>query len=94
MALLICGDETRQKQRGFWVQDCAAATENILIEAQQLGLGGVWLGVYPVEGRVQGLPAIAEYPDYVVPFALVIVGFPAERQKASRPIRRITRSQE
>jgi nitroreductase len=81
VALLICGDETRQKQRGFWVQDCAAATENILIEAQQLGLGAVWLGVYPVEGRVQGFRRLLNIPDHVVPFALVVVGYPAKRKK-------------
>ena len=39
VAILVCGDENLQKHRGFWVQDCAAATENVLIEAQQLGLG-------------------------------------------------------
>ena len=53
--LLVCGDQTLQKHQGFWVQDFAAATENILIEAQVLGLGAVWLGVYPIEGRVQSL---------------------------------------
>ena len=53
VAILVCGDESLQKQKGFWVQDCAAATENILIEAQQLSLGAVWLGIYPVQGRVE-----------------------------------------
>ena len=55
MAILVCGDPTLQKHQGYWVQDCAAATENILIEAHVLGLGAVWLGVYPAEGRVQSL---------------------------------------
>jgi len=81
VALLVCGDENLQKHHGFWVQDCAAATENILIEAQQLGLGAVWLGVYPVEGRVQGFRRLLDIPEHVVPFALVLVGHPAEHKK-------------
>lgn len=81
VALLVCGDETLQKEKGFWVQDCAAATENILIEAQQLGLGTVWLGVYPVEGRVQGLQHLFGIPQHVIPFALVAVGYPANHKQ-------------
>jgi nitroreductase len=84
VAVLVCGDETLQKARGFWVQDCAAATENILIEAQQLGLGAVWLGIYPIEGRVEGPRRLLGIPDYVVPFALVALGHPAEYTKAVR----------
>ncbi len=80
VAILVCGDENLQKHRGFWVQDCAAATENVLIEAQQLGLGAVWLGVYPVEGRVQGYRRLLNTPRHVIPFALVLVGYPSQRK--------------
>lgn len=78
VALVVCGDKTLQKEKGFWVQDCAAATQNILIEAQQLGLGAIWLGVYPIEGRVQGLRRLLGIPRHVVPFSLVAVGYPAD----------------
>jgi nitroreductase len=81
VALLVCGDKRLEKQRGFWVQDCAAATENILIEAQQLGLGAVWLAVYPVEGLVQGFRRLLGIPEHVIPFGLVLVGHPAKQQK-------------
>jgi len=80
-AILVCGDPTLQKHQGFWVQDCAAATENILIEAHLLGLGVVWLGVYPVEGRVQSLRRLLGLPEKVMPFALVPVGYPAEHRE-------------
>ena len=53
----------------------------MLIEAQQLGLGAVWLGVYPVEGRVQGFRRLLDIPEHVIPFALVLVGHPAEHKK-------------
>ena len=79
VAILVCGDLTLQKHPGFWVQDCAAATENILIEAQSLGLGAVWLGIYPVEGRTQSFRNLFDLPSHVVPFALTPIGYPAEQ---------------
>ena len=81
VAILVCGDERLQKHRGFWVQDCAAATENILVEAEKLGLGATWLGVYPIEGMVQGLRRLLNIPEHAIPFALVAVGHPGERHE-------------
>lgn len=78
MAILVCGEERREKYKGLWVQDCAAATENILIAAQALGLGCVWVGVYPVRERVNALRILLGIPAEVAPFSLVVVGYPAE----------------
>jgi nitroreductase len=80
VAILICGDERLEVHRGFWVQDCSAATQNILLAAQAKGLGAVWLGVYPVEERVVGLRNLLGIPEDVIPFSLVSVGYPAERK--------------
>ena len=79
VAILVCGDLTLQKHPGFWVQDSAAATENILIEARSLGLAAVWVGIYPVEGRVQSFRKLLDLPSHVIPFALTSVGYPAEQ---------------
>ncbi|MFH1008632.1 MAG: nitroreductase family protein [Candidatus Latescibacterota bacterium] len=78
IAILVCGDTTLQKYEGYWVQDCAAATENLLIAAQANGLGTVWLGVYPVDERVVGFQKLLGLPDHVIPFALISLGYPAE----------------
>jgi nitroreductase len=84
VAILVCGDESLEKSRGFWVEDVSAATENVLIEAQELGLGSVWLGLYPREDRVRKMRAlVAGMPDHVIPFALLPVGYPAETKKPS-----------
>jgi nitroreductase len=80
LAILICGDETLQKYQGYWVQDCSAATENILIAANAIGLGGVWLGVYPIEDRVVGIRKLLGMPEKVIPFALLSIGYPAEQK--------------
>lgn len=80
LAILICGDESLQKYQGYWVQDCSAATENILIAANAIGLGGVWLGVYPIEERVVGIRKLLSMPEKVIPFALLSIGYPAEQK--------------
>jgi nitroreductase len=83
VAILVCGDMGREKYSGYWVQDCAAATENMLLAAVELGLGAVWLGVYPTEERVTALRKLLHIPETAVPFSLVSIGYPAEQQNPS-----------
>lgn len=80
LAILVCGDESLQKYKGYWVQDCSAATENLLIAVNALGLGGVWLGVYPIEDRVIGIRKLLGMPENVIPFSLISIGYPAEQK--------------
>jgi nitroreductase len=80
MAILVCGNLERETRQGYWVQDCAAATENLLLALHALGFGGVWLGVYPREERVKGLSALMGLPHHVIPFSLVPVGRPGEKK--------------
>ncbi|HUL39967.1 MAG TPA: nitroreductase family protein [Methanomassiliicoccales archaeon] len=76
-AILVCGDTTKEKYPGFWVQDCAAATQNILLAAHAQGLGSVWTGVYPIMERVQGFKELMVLPGNIVPFSLVMLGYPS-----------------
>jgi len=87
-AILVCGDTTKEKYPGFWVQDCAAATQNILLAAHERGLGSVWTGIYPIPERVQGFRQLLEIPDTIIPFCLVPLGYPA---KESPPVDRFQR---
>jgi len=75
---VVCGDLSQERHKGFWVQDCAAATENLLVAARASGLGAVWCGVYPREDRVRALQSLLSLPKTVIPFALVPIGYPAE----------------
>ena len=77
-AILVCGDLNRQLAKGFWVQDCSAATENLLLAAHANGLGAVWMGVYPDQARSESLRRLFCAPDNIVPFALIAIGYPAE----------------
>ena len=67
----------------LWAQDCSACIENLLIEAELLGLGAVWLGVHPLPEREAALRALLGIPEHVVPFAIVPFGWPEERKEPS-----------
>lgn len=79
LAILVCADKSLNKYDvDYWVQDCSAASQNILLAATANGLGTVWLGVYPRKERVEGLKDLFSLPEDIIPFALIPVGYPAE----------------
>lgn len=78
VAILVCGDIPLEKHKGYWVLDCAAATQTLLLAAHAKGLGSVWCGVYPTEDRVANLRKLLNLPEHIVPFSLLPLGFPAE----------------
>ena len=80
LAILVCGDLELEKVRGYWVQDCSAATQNLLVAAHAQGLGAVWLGIYPIEERVAGLRKLLSLPEQVIPLALISIGHPADQE--------------
>jgi nitroreductase len=78
LAILVCGDLSLEKHKGFWIQDVSAATENILIAAHALGLGAVWLGIHPISEREVGMRKLLSLDAGVIPLALISIGYPAE----------------
>jgi nitroreductase len=78
LAIAVCAEVATDERT--WVQDCSAATENILVAAQALGLGGVWLGVYPREERVAGVAQALCLPAGVTPLCVLSLGYPAEEK--------------
>lgn len=83
VAIIVCGNSDKEKFPGYWVQDCSAATENILLRAEEIGLGGVWLGIYPEEGRVNGLKKLFNLPETITPLAVISIGYPDENRAAT-----------
>lgn len=63
--------------KDMWIQDCSAATQNMLIAATALGLGSVWIGLYPIESNIKPVRRILNIPDYVVPLSIVYIGYSA-----------------
>jgi nitroreductase len=82
LVIAVCGDLSDLRIPERWVQDCSAATENILLAAHDLGLGAVWLGVYPTDERVDGVRKLLALPEHIMPLSMVAVGYPAEHPPA------------
>jgi nitroreductase len=77
IVVAICGDE---KISHHWIADSAAATENLLLAATSLGLGAVWVGIYPRAERESYVRQVLGVPDNVRILCLVPVGHPAEEK--------------
>ena len=83
-AICVLGSERMQRSKigtRFWVQDCSAATENILLAATALGLGSVWVGVYPISLFTGSVKRILNLPEGVTPLNLIFVGYPDETKE-------------
>lgn len=79
-AILMCGDLNLEIAKGYWVLDCGAATQNLLLAAHAKGLGACWLGIYPRAKRVEEIRKLLNIPESAVPFSLIALGYPAEEK--------------
>jgi len=80
-AIIVCGNlDNGLPGRGkeYWIQDCSAASMNILLAAKALGLGAVWTGVYPGEDRIAAVRKIVGIPEGYAPLNVIPLGAPAE----------------
>lgn len=80
-AIVVCGllDKTDNEEiRAYWVQDCSAATENILLAAHAYGIGAVWCGVFPNPERIKAVKDVLQIPENVEPLNIITMGYPAE----------------
>ena len=71
-AILVLG----KKDEKFWQQDCSAATENILLAAEAMGLGAVWCAGYPLTDRTDSYQALFNYSDDYEVLSLISIGYP------------------
>ncbi len=79
LAILVCEDPSLEVYSGRGPLDCSAATINMLLAAHALGLGAVWVGIYPVEERINAIRKLLGIPSQVNPIALVSIGYPSEK---------------
>lgn len=81
LAIVVCGNLSRALPLGYsayWIQDCSAATENILLRATSLGLGSVWCGVHPQERVEARVRKILDLNNTVIPLNIIWIGYPKE----------------
>lgn len=77
LAIVVAGDALRflpLSLSGYWLEDCAAAAENILLAASDRGLGSVWTGLAPDKAKEKRIRKALKLPLHVVPFCIIYVG--------------------
>lgn len=84
-AILVCADLSKEQDpgQGWWIQDCSAAMENMLLEATDLGLGSLWLGVHPKPDRIACLKEVCKLPENIEPLGIVSLGEPTKERPAN-----------
>lgn len=79
-AIVVCADLRAQfktpEGEGYYPADCAAATQNILLKAREMGLGSCWCGIYPSESRMRDFAEVLNLPQTEAAFSLVVLGYP------------------
>lgn len=77
-AIVVCGDLDKAVEGlpEFWVQDCSAATENILLAAEAMGLGAVWTAAYPAMDRTTFVQNMLGLPETIIPLNVIPIGYP------------------
>jgi nitroreductase len=76
LAIVVCGETIwfEGRENPYWQQDCSAATENLLLAAEALGLGAVWTGVYPNMQLAEPLSEFLGLPETVQPLCAIPIG--------------------
>ena len=85
LAIVVCGNLLRAlplHMADYWIQDCSAATENILLRVTDLGLGAVWCGIHPQKMAEQRVRDMLEIPKLQVPLNVIFIGHPAEEPES------------
>jgi nitroreductase len=80
LAIVVCGDTEVSKK--YWVEDGCAATQNLLLAATALGLGGVWISLYPKKKHQRKVRELLDIPDHIGVLCVLALGYPAEKKKA------------
>ena len=83
LAIVVCGNLAHAlplKLSEYWIQDCSAATENILLRATDLNLGAVWCGVYPSKIAVRNTRKVIGASLLEIPLNVIWIGHPEEEK--------------
>lgn len=83
LAIVVCGNLDKalpNSMKDYWIQDCSAATENILLQATNLGLGAVWCGIYPQDKAADRMKEFLGLNDNIIPLSLIWIGYPDEQR--------------
>ncbi|MEG1936040.1 MAG: nitroreductase family protein [Rikenellaceae bacterium] len=82
-AIVVCGNTNKapmEVDSSYWVQECSAATENILLASQTMGLGAVWTGAWPRKERMDHIRKTLNLPPNLIPLNVISLGYPQREE--------------
>lgn len=85
LAIVVCGNLSRalpMQVASYWIQDCSAATENILLRATDMGLGAVWCGIHPQKRAEEKVRKCLSIDEKQIPLNIIYIGHPDETPEA------------
>lgn len=78
LLIVVCADSKIQQEEVYYLEDCAAATQNLLLAANELELGTCWLGLNPKDKNAKEIKELLNLPMHVEPFCGIAVGYPGK----------------
>ena len=78
LAIIICGDTKLETNIENLVMGCSAATQNALLAIHELGLGGIWVSIYPMKDIVDEVKKFYGLPENILPISAIAIGVPNE----------------
>jgi len=78
VGIIVLGNKQRMMFPEHWQQDLGAATQNILLEAVELGLGAVWFGTAPNNSRMKYIQDLFNLNENLQPYSVIGLGYPKD----------------
>ncbi len=77
LGILVCGDLKRafSGAKEYWIIDASIAAQNMVLAAEALGIGSVWLGTWPQMERVEQQRKLFDLPDHIIPHSILAFGY-------------------
>ena len=88
VGIIVCGDSDKAylAKDGYWLIDSSIAAQNIILAANALGIGSVWLGAYPEKQKCLSLQKILSLSSHVIPVAVIALGYPLDDKREIRDL--------
>lgn len=84
-AVMVLGDYEKafDGAKDYWVIDGSIAGQNMILAAQALGIGSVWLGTYPQMARVERQRDLFQIPEHLIPHSIIAFGYPKDGETST-----------
>ncbi len=81
--IVVCGDKNMEGMDKFLIEDCSAATQNILLSAHGMGIGSAWVGLLKTCSAYDYISNYFTLPEKIIPVNLIALGYPDEKKQVS-----------